>query len=105
MAKVDLDKMTVKELVDLDVRLQKALSSAKDRERSEVRSKIAALAENSGYSVDELFTGARRGRGKSTVAKFVNPDNRNETWTGRGRKPNWLVAKLNKGAKLEDFAA
>ncbi len=26
------------------------------------------------------------------------------TWTGRGRKPNWLVEKLATGAKLEDFA-
>ena len=45
-----------------------------------------------------------RGRGKSALrAKFVNPDNRSETWTGRGRKPNWLVAKLNKGAKMDRF--
>lgn len=27
-----------------------------------------------------------------------------QTWTGRGRKPNWLVEKLATGAKLEDFA-
>ena len=33
-----------------------------------------------------------------------NPNNPAETWTGRGRKPNWLVAKLSKGAKMSDFA-
>jgi hypothetical protein len=26
-----------------------------------------------------------------------------DTWTGRGRKPNWLLARLKKGAKLSDF--
>jgi DNA-binding protein H-NS len=26
-----------------------------------------------------------------------------ETWTGRGKQPRWLVAQLEKGAKLEDF--
>ena len=63
---------------------------------------IASLAENAGFSVGELF--GARGRGKSAAIKFQNPDNRSETWTGRGRKPNWLVAKLNKGAKIQDFA-
>jgi DNA-binding protein H-NS len=50
----------------------------------------------------ELFGG--RGRGKGSAAKYANPDNRTETWTGRGRKPNWLVAKLKKGANIADFA-
>jgi DNA-binding protein H-NS len=52
--------------------------------------------------------GATRGRGpgkaKSVgVAKYANPENRSDTWTGRGRKPNWLVERLKKGAKLVDF--
>jgi DNA-binding protein H-NS len=33
----------------------------------------------------------------------MNPDNKSETWTGRGRQPRWLVAKLAKGAKLGQF--
>ncbi|MFW1863942.1 H-NS family nucleoid-associated regulatory protein, partial [Acinetobacter baumannii] len=24
-------------------------------------------------------------------------------WTGRGKQPRWLVAEIEKGAKLEDF--
>jgi DNA-binding protein H-NS len=34
----------------------------------------------------------------------MNPDNPGETWAGRGRKPKWLVAKLDKGEKITDFA-
>ena len=30
-------------------------------------------------------------------------NNTEETWTGRGKQPRWLVAELEKGAKLEDF--
>jgi DNA-binding protein H-NS len=102
MAVVNYDKMTVKELTDHIARAQKALAAAKDRERSELKHKIASLAENAGFSVGELFGG--RGKGKSISVKYMNPDNRAETWTGRGRKPNWLVAKLSKGAKITDFA-
>ncbi len=102
MASVNYDKMSVKELTEHIAKAQRALAAAKDRERADVKHKIACLAENAGFSVGELFGG--RGRGKGTAVKFANPDNRAETWTGRGRKPNWLVAKLNKGAKLSDFA-
>ncbi|MBC6812953.1 DNA-binding protein, partial [Acinetobacter baumannii] len=29
--------------------------------------------------------------------------NAEETWTGRGKQPRWLVAEIETGAKLEDF--
>jgi DNA-binding protein H-NS len=103
MASVNYDKMSAKELMEHIAKAQKALAAAKDRERADVKRKIANLAENAGFSVGELFGGRGRG-GKGTAVKFANPDNRSETWTGRGRKPNWLVAKLSKGAKLSDFA-
>lgn len=102
MASVNYDKMSAKELTEHIARAQRALAAAKERERADVKQKIANLAQNAGFSVNELFGG--KGRGKSTAVKFANPDNRSETWTGRGRKPNWLVARLSKGAKLADFA-
>lgn len=102
MATVNVDKMSLKELLDLEAKVQKAIAVARDRERADVKQALAAMAEKRGFSVSELFGG--RGRGKGSAAKYVNPDNRSETWTGRGRKPNWLVAKLKKGANIADFA-
>lgn len=102
MATINVDKMSLKDLLDLQNRVERAISAAKDRERADLKQKIASMAEHAGFSVGELFGG--RGRGKAVAAKYINPDNRSETWTGRGRKPNWLVAKLGKGAKMDDFA-
>ncbi len=102
MATVNVDKMSLKDLLELEAKVQRAISVARDRERAEVKQAMAALAEKRGFSVSELF--GPRGRGKGSAAKYVNPDNRSETWTGRGRKPNWLVAKLKKGADIADFA-
>ena len=83
-----------------------AVSNARLREKQEVLSEMEALAQERGFSMSELVGAKGRGRGKASVsaAKYANPDNRAETWTGRGRKPNWLVEKLKKGANLEDFA-
>jgi len=103
MAGPSIEKMALKDLLELEIRVKKAIANARERERADVKNKLVALAEDAGFSLNDLFGG--RGRGKSGgVAKFANPDNRAQTWTGRGRKPNWLVAKLNKGAKMDDFA-
>lgn len=102
MATVNVDKMSLKDLLDLEQRVQKSINTARDRERSEVKQALAKLAEKRGFSVSELYGG--RGRGKTSVTKYANPANRSEIWTGRGRKPNWLMAKLKRGAKIESFA-
>lgn len=106
MAVINVDKMSLKDLHDLDTAIGKAMAAARDRDRSEVKAKVEAIVASHGFAVTELFGSARGGRGKGSVsaAKYANPDNRSQTWTGRGRKPNWLVARLKKGAKVEDFA-
>ncbi|MDQ9894020.1 H-NS histone family protein, partial [Acinetobacter baumannii] len=40
---------------------------------------------------------------KSVEPLYRNKNNAEETWTGRGKQPRWLVAEIEKGAKLEDF--
>ena len=36
-------------------------------------------------------------------AKFCNPDNPSQTWTGRGRQPGWIKAGLQAGKSVDDF--
>lgn len=102
MATVNVDKMSLRELIDLESRVKKAIANAKERERTELKQKIASLAENAGFSVSELFGAGRKGT--KVAIKYRNKDNPAETWTGRGRQPKWLAARLAKGAKLNDFA-
>ncbi|MEL6297813.1 MAG: H-NS histone family protein [Pseudomonadota bacterium] len=99
---VDYEAMPVKDLLEIQARVNRAISIAKERERAEVKQKIEELASSSGFSINELM-GGRSTKGKTVAPKYMNPDNTSETWTGRGRKPRWLVAKLDKGAKMDDF--
>ena len=55
MKEIQLEKMSVKELEALEVELQDAIAERKLAEKAEVKEKLAALAEKSGFSVDELF--------------------------------------------------
>jgi DNA-binding protein H-NS len=105
MASINVDKMSLKDLLELEVRVQKAIMHAKQRERTELKQKMIAMAENAGFTLAELVGGGRGSalKGGKVAPKYMNPDNKNETWTGRGRKPRWLAAKLSKGGKIDDF--
>ena len=101
MASVNVDKLSLKELLDLEGKLERAIAAAREREHGELKQDLAAFAEKRGFSLKELFGG--RGKGKTSIAKYANPDDRSQTWTGRGRKPNWWIAKVKKGATLEQL--
>ena len=104
MRQPSIEKLSLKELMELDLRIQKAISIAKERERADLKARIETMAANSGFAVSELFNAGRGGpKGRTVAPKYVNPDNASETWTGRGRKPKWLVAKLEKGASIDKF--
>ncbi|MBA4132475.1 MAG: histidine biosynthesis protein [Hyphomicrobium sp.] len=105
MAAVNVDRMTLREINDLEAKIAKAKSAAREKAKSDLKDKIDRLVDGSGFTIAELYGFAARGRGRSkSAAKYANPENKSETWTGRGRKPNWLVARLKKGAKMDDFA-
>lgn len=98
-----LDKMSYKELVSLQSRVAEAIAEKQANEKQELKRKLADLAGQSGFDVSELFGGRGGRKGSKVAVKYRNPKNPDETWTGRGRKPNWLSAALSKGQKLESF--
>ncbi|KAA0073161.1 H-NS histone family protein (plasmid) [Paraburkholderia sp. T12-10] len=38
------------------------------------------------------------------TARFRDPADPGNTWTGYGRRPTWLLTYLEAGRKLEEFA-
>jgi DNA-binding protein H-NS len=101
MAKINLDNLTVKELVALRASVDKTLVDRRQTEKADLKRKMAEMASAAGMSLADVFSTGRRGG--AVRPKYRNPDNGSETWSGRGRQPRWLVAKLKKGAKREDF--
>jgi DNA-binding protein H-NS len=37
------------------------------------------------------------------VPKFANPDQPSQVWSGRGRRPHWVIEKLASGRGLQDL--
>lgn len=105
--KPDISKLSVEELKRLQVEAEALIVNKKDQAIEDAYDQIVAIADGLGFSIEELLELGEQKR-KKTTRKTVEPRYRNknnpeDTWTGRGKQPRWLVAELEKGAKLEDF--
>ncbi len=102
----ELDKMTLKQLSDLQQRVDRMIETKGDEQRNQLRDRFKQMAEQAGLTLGDIvgIPRAAKGRGKAKVAaKYANPDDTSQTWSGRGRMPKWLTAKLKSGAKVADF--
>jgi len=105
---IDYLNLSPKDIKEVQERAHAAEISFQTQRKAEVRQELATLAASRGFpDILDLYPelrGKKQARKKSSVAiKFQNPDNSSDTWTGRGRKPNWLVAKIKQGDTLENF--
>ncbi|MFY2610540.1 H-NS family nucleoid-associated regulatory protein [Achromobacter ruhlandii] len=84
---------------DIDRELQRRAA-----QQDQARKQILELAELHGVDLASLTGAGKRGRSIS-AAKYRNPENMFETWSGLGRKPKWVVDALEGGATLQSLEA
>lgn len=101
---IDINGLSLKELKDLQSQVAKAIASFEDRKKKEALAEIEEFARAKGFSLSEL-TGAVVTRKRApAVAKYANPADSSDTWSGRGRKPRWFSAALAAGKQPDDLA-
>ena len=101
---IDINSLSLKELKDLQSQVAKAIASFEDRKKKEAIAELEEIARAKGFSLAEL-TGASVARKRAPAsAKYANPADASDTWSGRGRKPRWFVAALASGQQPEDLA-
>ncbi len=107
---LNLKDMSKKQLEKLLKEVQGALSKIEEKEKKEALKAAQQTVAKFGFSLEEL-TGsapapkrAKKAPPKSPGApKYANPENPKETWTGKGRKPNWYNAAIEAGATPESL--
>lgn len=99
---IDFDKLSLKELRDLRAKLERAINSYEDRKRREALAAVESAAREHGFNLAEL-TGSKPKRAGTVAPKYVNPDDPTLTWTGRGRKPRWVLEAQENGKSLDDL--
>lgn len=101
-ADINFDKFSMKELRDLQGKLERAISSYEYQRRREALAAIQSTAREFGFNLEEL-TGNKPNKVGTVKPKYAHPDDPTMTWTGRGRKPRWVIEHLDSGKSLEDM--
>lgn len=104
MAKnIDLSKHSLDELKALKKEVETAIADFAERRRAEARKALEAVAMQHGMSLDEIVGAKGKKRKAKAAAKYANPNNPLETWSGRGRQPAWFKAAVTAGKKPESM--
>lgn len=111
-SQIKLDELSVEDLNQLIQDAQAKLTEKQEGARAALIEEMTAKAAALGMSLEALVgkpaaprTNVRKVRGdagKPIAAKFRSPEG--ETWSGRGRMPNWLTRATAEGKTKEDFA-
>lgn len=110
--KLDLKSMTRKQLEklrsDVDIAIEKA--TEKERKAALIAAEKAARAH--GFTLADITESNVRAPKKREVAtkakrvsapKFANPKDKSQTWSGKGRQPDWFKAALESGKSAEQL--
>lgn len=105
MAKIDLDKFSVPELKELSQDIEKEIKRRQKQEVKSVKQQMKELAASIGMTIEEIVLGSEPREKKITKGKpkYQNPENPEQTWMGRGKRPGWVSEQLSRGKTLEDM--
>ncbi|MGV7218112.1 H-NS histone family protein [Bradyrhizobium sp. UFLA05-112] len=110
--KLELESMSLDDLWSLHGEISGILSARIKAEKQELEKRLAVL--NGGTRVPRdanSFQGGSNQGGPGdkprrkyprVLPKYRNPQT-SETWSGRGKRPRWLVAAMKSGRKIEEF--
>jgi len=103
---VDISGLSSSELKELIKDANGQLDAKAEQEKASLRSEVESLVKARGFTMAELY-GDRISKASKPKTKLPpthhDPQNPSNTWTGRGRKPRWLVKALEGGGSIDDF--
>jgi DNA-binding protein H-NS len=102
---IELSDLNLVQLSQLQKDIDREIARRKVDEKQKTIADLQKLAADRGFTLNELVgteTPSRRGGKRGPVApQFKNPANPEQTWTGRGRKPQWVNEHLNGGGSID----
>ena len=111
MTDIDLPGLNIDQLTDLVGKAQTEMASREKQRRKDLRSELERRVTAEDYKLGDIFpefgNGAAGGRQRRRMpAKYRNPQNPDETWTGIGRSPKWVQAIVEeRGIDMAAFKA
>ncbi len=102
VAGIDLSILSLDELKAVADYANKEVERKSNEAKRETVRQMKELARQAGITEQEFATLFAGTKTKAAV-KYRNPEDSSQTWSGRGKRPRWLQAELEKGKALSDF--
>jgi len=102
---MDLSKMSSSELRNLQEQTKRELKNREGADKQKAREQIFAIAQAVGVPLKELLGGSqpKSGKGSKVEARYRNPADASQKWTGRGRQPKWVKDWVEGGKSIDDL--
>jgi len=106
--------MSRKQLEKLSADIDTALARVSQKEMKVAKAAAEKAAKAHGFSLAELTSDGQQQEAKAKksakkpkkpgIPKYANPDDKTQTWTGKGRRPDWFLAAIKAGKSPDDLA-
>jgi len=101
----DLSNFSMADLRNLQTQVAEQIKAREKDEIANVQKQILSLAQSVGMTVEQIMNikgGQTKKATKTVAARYQDPANPAQQWTGRGRQPRWVKEYLEKpGNTLE----
>jgi DNA-binding protein H-NS len=90
--------------------VESRISQKQKEAKRVIHGQMLAMAQSAGFESAAAFLAEQSGRrarsdkGVAMPPKYRNPADVKRTWSGKGRKPLWVLSHLEAGGQLEELA-
>jgi DNA-binding protein H-NS len=104
MLEKNFGALSFDELISMRERIDRILADRVESERKRLELQLEQLRK---FQIGEMPSSVVPIKPKrpypKVTAKYMNPQNESEMWSGRGLRPKWIVKALEDGKRLEDL--
>ena len=103
---LDISSLSRKELEKLRKDIDKQIEKISKSEQKAALEAAERAAREHGFSLAELTGATVQPKAKSGTVnppKDRNPEDPSQTWTGKGRRPEWIKAAQERGEDLSKY--
>lgn len=99
-------ELPLEELVSLKAELDALIKQRQRERKKDLYNQMLSMVQGAGFDTVEAFVSSqgrspRSDKGVRLPPKYQNPQNPKQTWSGKGRKPSWVVSHLENGGQIE----
>ena len=104
---INLAELTEKQLEKLKSDIDNELVGRTKQKLAEARKAVEEAAKKHGFCLHDLLGGKGKAKAAPKAAgapKYRNPADASQTWSGRGRQPEWFKSAVAAGKNPDDMA-